>query len=278
MLRTIAMTCYMSGARFAGGVTLPWLNRWSLSACQARAVFPKSEGYVLVLNTDEAGRSYLINRLRLPFDEVISDDLCKLPKDLSWLWSLPKLSTYRRLSGGGRAFAHADYDFKFWRKPRPELLAARAFAQCVTPCPANQTALWGRLRRKTGGLSVAPKLTCNAGLLGCNDTQTMFAASRAAIADAMRATNWRALLKASSVSDWLPGSLIEETAIANAFGDDMQALLSSDATDAEWEQSGCSHEANNKTDRGSICHNEFRLYTEHPEQWRRTRDTWLEMR
>ena len=271
MLRTIAMTCYMGGARFANGVTLPWLNRWSLSACQARAVFPKNEGYKLILNTDAAGHELLIHRLKLPFDVIIPDDLAELPEGMGWLWSLPKISTYKRLCEMGLPFLHLDYDFKFWRKPTAEFLAAPAFAQYVTPCPANQRALLAKLPVRSGRASQ----TCNAGILGGNDIQTMLSAANAGMGMGLAPKNRPAMLAASKANDWLPGSLIEETAIADAFGERMVALLPADATHEQWDAAGCSHEANNKSDRGSICHNEFRLYTEHPAQWRRTRDAWI---
>lgn len=275
VIQTIAMTCAMQGGRFAEGVTLPWLNRWSLSACQARAVFPSGE-YRLVLNTDDAGRELLIGKLALPFDEVTTTDLSQLPPDLGWLWSLPKVSTYRMLALAGRPFLHLDYDFKFWRKPE-KIMQADAFAQHVTPCPARQQQLATALKHRAGGLAGDIRLTCNGGIFGGNAVALIAEATTHAVAVAVHPGNRAAFQSAAAVSDWLPCSLIEETAAANFIGSRMVPLLPAEAGCAQWDAAGCAHEAGNKNEFGIIAHAEFRLFTEHPAQWRRTRDAWLSL-
>lgn len=276
MLSIIAMSCGTAGARFAQVAnTLPFLNRWSLSAWQARTVFPASEGYRMVLNTDPAGADLLIAKLGLPFDEVVVDDLPKIPANLNFLWSLSKLSTYQLLSGQGRPFLHLDYDFKFWRKPAAHILSAPAFAQLVYPCPEEQLELNATLNTKGGGYQ-APKMTCNAGMVGGNATEEIYRAAQAGMRIAMDPDNLESLHAASLKNTFNPCSLVEETSIGHGMDGLMVPLLPTNPTHSDWDAAGCSHEACNKADFGSIVQVEFRLFTEHPQQWRRTRDAWLE--
>lgn len=230
----------------------------------------------MVLNTDPAGAELLIEKLGLPFDEVIVDDLPKIPAELNFLWSLPKLSTYLLLSGQERPFLHLDYDFKFWRRPSVAMLEAPAFAQMVYPCPDNQKQLNTLLVANGFGIH-HPTTTCNAGVIGGNDTTAIYAAACDGMDAALHPANLPALYAASLVNEFVPCSLIEETVIADALAGNMFPFLEVDAGHSEWNAVGFSHEAGSKNDLGVIAHAEFRLFTEHPAQWRRTRDAWLSM-
>jgi hypothetical protein len=97
-----------------------WLA-WALSVRLARRHFD-----TLQLVTDAYGKTMLVDRLGLPFDEVETglDDFAGV--DPEW-WALGKLVAYSLQS---RPFIHLDADVFLWKPLPARLLTAPVFAQC----------------------------------------------------------------------------------------------------------------------------------------------------
>jgi len=109
--------------RFAGG----WLSEeqhamsWALSCLKFNEFYHKTE-----LHTDRYGEDWLINKLNLPYSNVVrSLDNFHYPPTL---WALPKINTY---SLQNEPFIHADGDVYIWKRLSSKLWQGDFFVQNV---------------------------------------------------------------------------------------------------------------------------------------------------
>jgi len=97
-----------------------WMG-WALSCLQLKQYYKRVELY-----TNNAGYEVLINRLKLPYDEVhvVLNDLSFPPQ----LWAYPKLHTYSLQT---EPFLHVDGDAFFWEKLDESILNKPLIAQNI---------------------------------------------------------------------------------------------------------------------------------------------------
>lgn len=97
-----------------------WMS-WALSCLQAKKILGP-----ITLVTDLKGKEILIDKLKLPYDEVSTVLETKLDDYPPQLWALAKIYTY---SIQKEPFLHLDGDVFFWKKPDAELLSSPLIAQ-----------------------------------------------------------------------------------------------------------------------------------------------------
>jgi len=97
-----------------------WMS-WALSCLQAKKIFGS-----ITLVTDLKGKEILIDKLKLPYDEVSTALEFRLDDYPPQLWALAKIYTY---SIQKEPFLHLDGDVFFWKKPGAELLSSPLIAQ-----------------------------------------------------------------------------------------------------------------------------------------------------
>lgn len=95
---------------------------WAGSVLYARRIFPR-----VVLVADKAGQGWLVDILKLPFDEVL--DLPDWPAELNHVYELPKLHAYAALCRAGKPFVHIDCDAFLRRRPPDDFLRAPAVCE-----------------------------------------------------------------------------------------------------------------------------------------------------
>ncbi len=97
-----------------------WMS-WALSCLQAKEILGS-----ITLVTDLKGKEILIDKLKLPYDQVSTALEFRLDDYPAQLWALAKIYTY---SIQKEPFLHLDGDVFFWKKPRAELLSSPLIAQ-----------------------------------------------------------------------------------------------------------------------------------------------------
>jgi hypothetical protein len=111
---------YAARKGFSWGNERYHLLAWCLSLLEARQHYPRT-----LLVTDTPGKTLLVDRLGLPFEEVLTalDELAGLP---AHFWVLGKLYAYRMQA---RPFVHIDTDVFLWKPLPGTLVTAGIFAQ-----------------------------------------------------------------------------------------------------------------------------------------------------
>ncbi|WP_259069548.1 DUF6734 family protein [Mucilaginibacter sp. X4EP1] len=97
-----------------------WMS-WALSCLQAKKILGS-----ITLVTDLKGKEILIDKLKLPYNEVSTALETKLDDYPQQLWALAKIYTY---SIQKEPFLHLDADVFFWKKPHADLLSSPLIAQ-----------------------------------------------------------------------------------------------------------------------------------------------------
>jgi hypothetical protein len=94
---------------------------WAMSCCTFKRFYPALELY-----TDSDGEDWLINKLKLPYTQVVQS-LTQFPYS-SGLWALAKLDTYNRQQ---TPFMHADGDVYIWNELNKHFAGSGLFAQNI---------------------------------------------------------------------------------------------------------------------------------------------------
>lgn len=142
----------------------------ALSLEEAKKQFKKT-----ILITNDHGKSFLVDKYRLPFDEVILD-LNKFDNVLDpELWAYVKIYAYKLMADRGEPFVHVDNDVIIWDKIKPAILAAPLFFQNREVLAQHtgyvqllaQGKQFPKVRQDV--LAVAPEYALNCGVVGAND-------------------------------------------------------------------------------------------------------------
>jgi hypothetical protein len=141
---------------------------WALSCHTISRFYPN-----LTLYSDSTGQRLLIDRLNLPYKNVITlpDEINAYPRHF---WGLAKLMTY---SMQRKAFVHIDGDVYLWKRLNNKLLGSPLIVQNLEQCTNRYEQ---NLNWTTRHLSYLPRLlknkirrnivcSCNAGVIGGSD-------------------------------------------------------------------------------------------------------------
>lgn len=143
------------------------LVRWALSVTLAKKHFGRVE-----LHTDSVGKELLVDRLRLPYDEVYLT-LDKISEDIKIdFWAFGKLLAYQAAAKQGEPFLHIDDDVFLFKPFRKEILEAPIVAQCVEPfCYYRSSLKMLPPRMRNRVLPESSWRAYNLGVVGGSDTQ-----------------------------------------------------------------------------------------------------------
>ena len=228
------MTAFFSWKKH-GGLTLHEAWLWTGAVLYARRA-----GMRTVLVADPPARALLVDRLKLPFDEVLP--LPFIPDEIEHVRDLTKLHALRLLIARGEAALHVDFDV-FLGQPLPAHLLAAPF------CGEFWYDTRPFLARLNDSLIVPrhqpPPLRCIAGgIMGGNDIAGILAVCDESIRIALLPENRLAL---GAANGYQASVLLGEAAFGAAFPAAAILLPRGNAFREDYEALGYVHLASNKS-------------------------------
>ena len=225
-----------------GGLTLHEAWLWTGAVHYARRA-----GMRAVLVADPPARALLVDRLKLPFDEVLP--LPFIPEEIEHVRDLTKLHALRLLLARGEAAIHVDFDV-FFGQPLPAHLLAAAF------CGEFWYATRPFLARVNDSLIVSrhqpPPLRCVAGgIMGGNDIAGILAVCDESIRIALLPENRPALCAANG---YQASVLLGEAAFGAAFPTAAILLPRGNTCAEDYRARGYVHLAGNKASAMKMHH------------------------
>ena len=229
------------------GMSVNWANQW----------------FDTTLVTDRKGREFLIDRLQLPFGEVL--ELPEIPDDLCHVYDLPKLHAASMMCRRGEPYLHIDHD-AFLTKGIPDSLKEAPFV-CEFAYESGKYLEGLNLRLPKPVFERVPPRCLATGICGGNDLDLILKYATASIETATDPANRAAL---SQENGYQASVLIGEAVPWEVFRDRAMALLPRGNTHHEdYDAAGYVHLADGKRDNGTLALVENQFAMDFPEEHRR---------
>lgn len=230
-------------------------------------LYARRAGMTPVLVADPAGIAFLVDGLKLPFEEVLP--MPELPDDLVHVYDLQKLSALLAITGRGQPAFHIDHDV-FLRRPFPDHILSASYSAEFFYSPSKSVQDLHHtlpVPRFTGPL---PRGLA-AGIMGGNDHAGIAQVCRESLACALDPRNCAVLQAADG---YLASTIFGELSFGQAFPDAAELLPRGQFHQIDYYRAGYMHACGLKKIAGSRMEMLEFFRTEFPDEFASTLPRW----